>query len=58
MDFKVNITDDGRVYDCTDCPYRERGIDFCGFCLKKILDDLEKIKEASELAYALAHKRR
>ena len=44
MNFKINITDDGRIYNCTNCPYRERDIDFCGFCLRKILDKWKKEK--------------
>jgi hypothetical protein len=47
MNFKINITDDGHVYNCTNCPYRDRDIDFCGFCLRKILDEWKKIKGKS-----------
>ena len=48
MSFKFYVTETGYVYDCTDCPYRERDIDFCGFCLRKIMDELKKEKEKSE----------
>ena len=33
---------DGRVFDCTDCPYRIRSMNFCGFCMQMILDDAKK----------------
>lgn len=51
MNFKINITEDGRVYNCTNCPYRERDIDFCGFCLQKIMDELKEEKENSQNMY-------
>jgi len=33
---------DRRVYPCADCPYRERDVSFCGFCLQKIIAELKK----------------
>ena len=48
MTFKIYITDDGRIYNCTNCPYRERDIYFCGCCLQKILDEWKKTKEKAE----------
>lgn len=32
-------TKDGRVYHCKDCPYSNRETRFCGFCMRKILDE-------------------
>lgn len=31
-------------YDCSKCNYRDRSINFCGFCTKKLL---KEIKEAT-----------
>ena len=33
---------DRRVYPCADCPYRDRDMPFCGFCLRKIMDELRQ----------------
>jgi len=35
---------DGRVYDCAQCPYGNRETNFCGFCMRKILDDMKALK--------------
>jgi len=40
MNRRIKHTWDSRVYPCADCPYREPDIYFCGFCLRKILDEL------------------
>lgn len=37
-------------YDCTVCNYRDRTINFCGFCTKRMLDEL---KEAKKRRHAL-----
>ena len=34
----------GRVYYCTTCPYRDERSNFCGFCTKKLLDDMAEKK--------------
>jgi len=34
----------GRVYYCTKCPYRDERSNFCGFCVKKLLDDMREDK--------------
>jgi hypothetical protein len=34
----------GRVYFCTNCPYRDTRSNFCGFCTKKLLDDVKEGK--------------
>ncbi len=31
---------ENKEYDCTGCRYRDRFVDFCGFCTKKILDEM------------------
>jgi hypothetical protein len=45
MDNRIIRTKDGRVYRCKDCPYRNRETGFCGFCMRKILDEMKKNKE-------------
>ena len=30
----------GRVYYCTNCPYRDERSNFCGVCYRKLLDDV------------------
>lgn len=37
-------------YDCSACNYRDRTINFCGFCTKRMLDEL---KEAKKRRHAL-----
>ena len=34
----------GRVYYCTTCRYRDERSNFCGFCTKKLLDDMAEKK--------------
>lgn len=41
-------TSDGRVYHCADCPYRNRETYFCGFCMRKILDEMNDKKKEKE----------
>ena len=44
MKNRIIFVKDGRVYYCADCPYRNRETGFCGFCMKKILDDIKELK--------------
>ena len=32
-------------YDCSVCNYRDRKINFCGFCSKRMLDELKEAKK-------------
>jgi len=41
---KIIKISDERVYHCADCPYRNRETGFCGFCMRKIIDDIEILK--------------
>jgi hypothetical protein len=41
MNNRTIRTKDGRVYHCADCPYRNKLTGFCGFCMRKILDEME-----------------
>jgi len=34
----------GRVYYCTGCPYRDERARFCGWCTRKLLDDIKEGK--------------
>ena len=40
---------DEKEYDCTNCCYRDKTVDFCGFCLRKIVDEFYKEKRESEV---------
>jgi len=44
MNNRIIKTSDGRVYYCADCPYRNRETGFCGFCMCKVIDDIEALK--------------
>jgi hypothetical protein len=33
---------DGKIYYCTTCPYRDERSHFCGFCTKKLLEEIEE----------------
>jgi hypothetical protein len=44
MNGSIIRTKGGRVYRCADCPYRSRKTGFCGFCMRKILDELKDEK--------------
>lgn len=48
MNERIIKTADGRVYHCANCPYRNRETGFCGFCMRKILDEMEDIKKGKE----------
>ncbi len=37
--------DNIKKYDCETCCYRNLEADFCGFCMMKILDELNEKKE-------------
>ena len=37
----------GRVYYCTTCKYRDERSNFCGFCTKKLLDDMAEKKRGN-----------
>jgi len=37
----------GRIYYCTSCPYRDERSNFCGFCTKKLLDDIAEKKRGT-----------
>ena len=37
----------GRVYYCTDCRYRDERSKFCGFCTRKLLDDIARRKRGT-----------
>jgi hypothetical protein len=45
MKKRIVKTEDGRIYHCTDCPYRERYTGFCGCCMRKILDEMKSKKK-------------
>lgn len=34
-----------KQYDCSFCNYRDRTINFCGFCTKRMLDELKEAKK-------------
>jgi hypothetical protein len=36
---------DGQIFYCTNCPYRDERSNFCGWCMRKLLQD-RKAKEA------------
>jgi len=42
MNNRIIRTKDGRVYYCAECPYRDTLTGFCGFCMRKILDEANK----------------
>jgi hypothetical protein len=48
MNNRIIRTKDGRVYYCKICPYRNRLTGFCGFCMKKILDEMKDRKREKE----------
>lgn len=45
MNNRIVRIEDGRVYYCATCPYRDTLTGFCGFCMLKILDDAKKMRE-------------
>jgi len=52
MNNRIIRISDGRVYHCADCSYRNRETGFCGFCMRKVIDDIKiqknKKKEETE----------
>jgi hypothetical protein len=38
----------GRVYYCTNCKYRDERSNFCGFCTKKLLDDIAEKRRGAK----------
>jgi hypothetical protein len=48
MNNRIIHTKDGHIYRCADCPYRNRETGFCGFCMKKILDEMKDMKKGKE----------
>lgn len=44
MDNRIVKISNGRVYHCADCPYRNRETNFCGFCMRKVVDDMKALK--------------
>ena len=44
MNNRIIKISDGREYHCAECPYCDRETGFCGFCMKKVLDDMAAIK--------------
>ena len=43
-DKEIFCVANGRVYYCTDCPYRDERSNYCGWCTRKLLDDLAEKK--------------
>ena len=35
-------------YDCSQFNYRDRSINFCGFCTKKLLKEIKEAKDERE----------
>ncbi len=33
-----------KKYDCSKCNYRDRTISYCGFCTKRLLDEIKEAK--------------
>ena len=48
MNNRIIRISDGREYHCAECSYRDRETGFCGFCMKKVLDDMKAIKREKE----------
>lgn len=38
---------DEEIYDCRNCCFRDKTVNFCGFCMKRILDEMKAIKKES-----------
>lgn len=59
MDDLIYRTQQGYIYFCDDCPYRNREANFCGFCMLKILDEMaNKNIEMEESGDVSAKKRK
>ena len=39
---------DGRVYYCAECSYRDTLTGFCGFCMRKILDEAARKQNVND----------
>lgn len=39
------LKDEKNQYDCSKCNYRDRSINFCGFCTKKLLKEIKEAKD-------------
>lgn len=37
-----------KEYDCSKCNYRYLMLNFCGFCTKKLLDEIKETKSNSK----------
>lgn len=48
MNNRIMRISDGRIYRCADCPYRNRETGFCGFCMRKVIDDVNALKKKKE----------
>ncbi len=44
MNNRIMRISDGRVYRCAECLYRNRETGFCGFCMRKVIDDMAALK--------------
>lgn len=36
-------------YDCSDCNYRDKTINFCGFCTKRLLEEMREAKNERKI---------
>lgn len=48
MNNRIIYIKPGRVYHCATCPYRNHESGFCGFCMRKILDEMKDKKSEKE----------
>jgi len=46
-DKEIFCVANGRVYYCTECPYRDERSNYCGWCTRKLLDDLADKKRGA-----------
>lgn len=35
----MNVKNEKEPYDCQFCCYRDNTVEFCGFCMRRILDE-------------------
>ena len=42
---------DKKRYDCHNCCYRDKTVNFCGICMHKVLEEFYNKKEESEVLY-------
>lgn len=45
-----------KKYDCSKCNYRDRTINFCGFCTKRLLDEIKEDKNGKESSISAENK--